>query len=40
MPVAQSDIVITVDSHLGETKAFRDRLPKAFRDIVPRLQEQ
>ena len=35
MPVAQSDIVITVDSHLGETKAFRDRLPKAFRDMFP-----
>lgn len=35
MPVALSDIVITVDSHLGETKAFRDRLPKEFRDNFP-----
>ena len=24
-----------MDSHLGETKAFRDRLPKAFRDYFP-----
>ena len=35
MSVAQSDIVITVDSHLGETNAFRDRLPKEFRDYFP-----
>ena len=38
MPVALSDIVITTDSHLGETKAFRDRLPKEFREDFPGYQ--
>ena len=35
MSLARSDIVITVDSHLGETNAFRDRLPPEFRDYFP-----
>ena len=32
MCVTPSDIVITVDSHLGESQALRDRLPKELRD--------
>lgn len=31
-----SDIVVTADSHIGEPNAFRERLPKAYRDEFPK----
>ena len=38
MSKALSDVVITVDSHIGETGAFRERLPQPFRDEFPAYQ--
>ncbi len=36
MREALSNIVITVDSHIGETNAFRERLSEPFRDQFPK----